>query len=205
MRNFWHKHQKVILHYVIPAICCVAALGVVGFLVFGDETGGSKRDVDAFVSESTLEQEAQTRPEIPVYVTGGVASPGVYWLLTESLIQDAITAAGGLAKECDVTAMEKTLNLADQITEGMKIYVPKIGDNVAAGGNTNSDGDLSKTSGKTNINIASKSQLMDLSGIGEVYSQKIIDGRPYKAIKDLVDRKIIPSATYEKIKDQITV
>jgi len=56
---------------------------------------------------------------------------------------------------------------------------------------------------KLDINSATKKELMTLPGIGDALSQKIIDGRPYKAKNELTQKKIIPEATYAKISDLI--
>jgi competence protein ComEA len=53
------------------------------------------------------------------------------------------------------------------------------------------------------INTATPDQLKAFPGIGDAYSKRIIDGRPYTAKNQLITRGILPQATYNKIKDQI--
>jgi hypothetical protein len=46
-------------------------------------------------------------------------------------------------------------------------------------------------------------ELKTVAGISEADAKKIIENRPYKSKDDLVQKKVMPKATYDKIKDQI--
>jgi len=53
------------------------------------------------------------------------------------------------------------------------------------------------------LNSASEADLMMIPGIGDAYAKKIVQNRPYKRKDELVQKKVVPQATYDKIKDHI--
>jgi DNA uptake protein ComE-like DNA-binding protein len=68
---------------------------------------------------------------------------------------------------------------------------------------TNAAQAASKKAEKVDINTATEDQLKELPGIGDAYAKKIVAARPYKAKDELWEKKVIPKATYQKIKDRI--
>lgn len=148
--------------------------------------------------EIVIEEGVANEEKIKVDIEGAVLNPEVYQLPFSSRVQDLLIAAGGLSEDADREWVAKNLNMAAKIKDGEKFYIPPKGESQVKGSQ-------SSIGFKININRASLSELDTLPDIGQVRGQKIIDGRPYSRIEELLERKIIPSSTFEKIKDKISV
>jgi len=53
------------------------------------------------------------------------------------------------------------------------------------------------------LNTASEADLKMIPGIGDAYAKKIVQNRPYKRKDELVQKKVVPQGTYDKIKDHV--
>lgn len=198
----WERKKNLMLKYVLPVLLLLVILTCVYLIVKWQDGKHGVIEIDK--DEDNIEFQKVTTDNakngtVFVYVAGGVVNPGVYELPEKSLVSDAISKAGGFSSDADMRLVGKLLNLAQRVDDGMKVYVPIVGD-VAF-----SESIDKQESGKVNINTASRDELMELRGIGEVYSENIIEGRPYKSIEELVEKGVIPKATFDKIKDQITI
>jgi competence protein ComEA len=143
---------------------------------------------------------------LAIDVGGAVKEPGVYQLEEAVRVEDAIKKAGGFSDTADLTWVSKNLNLAQNVKDEMKIYIPRRGELVVASSSTTLKGPTGGVLGVSsliNVNFASQAELDQLPGIGAVTSQKIIAGRPFLTISELKDKKIVSGSVYEKIKDLV--
>lgn len=142
-----------------------------------------------------------TARPLRVYVSGAVQHPDVYTLPPDSIVKDAVLAAGGPAGDADLDR----INLAASVADGQQIYVPRQGEE---------DLPLQTFSGqrssdfRVNINTADAAALETLPGIGPALAQRILEHRqahgPFLRVEDIMEVSGIGKATFEKLSDQIT-
>ena len=151
--------------------------------------------------------ETEESSEIFVHVAGAVQRPGLYKLPSSARVNDALIAAGGLSAKADRQWFSKSVNLAQKLSDGVRLYIPYKGESAIPIPESNlfSDPGASESQGKININTASISELDSLPGIGPAYAKRIIDSRPFAKIEDIMEVEGIGQKTFEKIKDKITV
>ncbi len=165
---------------------------------------------------------SKDQEKIKIAIAGAVVNPGVYEIPKDGRVEEALGAAGGLAEEADRDWVDKNLNLAAKLSDGDKLYIPKVGETTTpSSANTSpvpppsSTGIVSGSSkpsdcSHVNINTASAAALDEcLPGIGPAYAQRIVEYREshggFKSIEEIQEVSGIGPKTFEKIKDQITV
>jgi competence protein ComEA len=134
-----------------------------------------------------------TQGDLIIYVSGAVATPGVYTLPPGSRVDAAIRAAGGFIPGADTDLV----NLAEPLEDGKQV-------NVQGAISTNHI-----NAGRVNINTASVSELDALPGVGPTTAQAIVDYRiqhgSFLFAQDIQNVPGIGPATYNGIKDYIMI
>lgn len=151
---------------------------------------------------------------IIVHITGEVKNPGVVQVKEGSRIKDVIEAAGGMTEFANVNKV----NLAYEVSDGQKIYIPNISDvlnekqeiiSVTSGENVIVDGTESNNNSKVNINTATQTELETLTGIGPSIASKIIEYRmdngKFNSIEEIKNVSGVGEAKYKNIEDEICV
>lgn len=195
----YHQIPKFRL-FLILSFLILILIGTTIFLIYRKKTT-PEIQITNNTDNNYQSEERTDKNSIYIDISGQVISPGVYEMKGGERVKDLIEKAGGFTPEADQGYIERKLNQADFLTDGQKIYIPKIEENFYK----NSDQTSSLTSEKISINHASFSELDSLPGIGEIRANSIIKNRPYGSIEELVMRKIIPQSVFDDIKNEISL
>lgn len=216
-RSSFPESFSVTLRRIIPLV-----IAVIGLILMGVGILIKVSKVDQKTSETIQKNDSSlvsgtefSRKLMLVDVSGAVEQPGVIEIQNDSRIRDVLISAGGLSAKADRTYISKNINLTQRVFDGMKLYFPYEGEDLYKSGDVGNDiaGKDSAVNGtevatineKVDLNLSSKRDLEDLPGVGVVTADKIIAGRPYQKVSDLLINKIVGKSVYEKIKDLVSV
>ena len=209
MNNFTKK-QKI----VIGILLAIVAIILINY-VYSRESNNSQEIENLTTKESSEvnQNTEEEKKEIVVHVAGAVQTEGIIFLQEGDRISEAIEKAGGTTEEADMSQ----INLATQLEDGMKVYIPKKGEEIEAQTNsqiastqeTTKQNTQKQTSTKININKATQAELENLPGIGPSTASKIVTYREengkFESIENIKDVSGIGDAKYNSIKDLITI
>lgn len=157
---------------------------------------------------------------ITVYVSGAVNTPGMYTLKTPAHIDDALAQAGGFSDAAD----RDRVNLAQKLSDGQHVYIPRAGETASAeGARTRSRSSSAQSRRKTssassqsavqsadisadnplNLNLASKEELMQLKGVGASLAKRILDYRSMRGSFQSKEELLMIAGIGEKLYAQI--
>lgn len=222
MNEFNLKDNKVII--VIIFIIIIIFLCV--FFYTRSNLENEYTDLDNYnmlQNETSTDIEQEETSKIVIHVTGAVNIEGIVEIKEGGRIADAVEEAGGFSENADISQ----INLAYQLEDGQKIYIPSItdekieeekvlqkeyvtdeaGDDIIVEDETSSV--KSKENIKVNINTADQAELEQIPGVGEATAQKIIEYRKtngkFKNIEDIKNVSGIGDSKFENMKEKICV
>ncbi|PZE25835.1 ComEA family DNA-binding protein [Curtobacterium sp. MCLR17_042] len=164
---------------------------------------------------------------VMVHVLGAVRRSGVVELPASSRVGDALERAGGATDDADLDR----LNLARVLTDGERLYVPRVGQQevpealgpvadgaaagptagagAGAGGGSGTGSSGGEGSAVVDLNTADQAVLETLPGIGPGLAGRIIAWRDehgrFTAVEDLLDVSGIGDVRFAELRDRVRV
>lgn len=198
------KKIKLIIAVGIGIIVIIGIIKIVD--IYYQKNSKDQISISNFIENEKEDENNNTN--IKVYITGEVKNQGVIELEEGARIADAIEKAGGKTEQANL----KNVNLAYQLEDGQKIYIPNINDietEVIDDGASGIVGDTTAAQEIININKADENELQSLNGIGESLASSIVEYRKengkFETIEDLKNVPGIGESKFENIKAYIKV
>lgn len=198
------KKMKLIITIVIGIIAIVGIIKAVD--IYYEKNSTEEISITNFIENENIDEKNDIK--IKVYITGEVKNQGVIELEEGARIADAIEKAGGQTEQANL----KNVNLAYQLEDGQKIYIPNVNDIQTEIIDDSANGivdDAITNQSTININKANESELQSLNGIGESLAASIVQYRKengkFETIEDLKNVPGIGDSKFENIREHIKV
>ena len=195
--------SDVIHLYKIPLGLGISALILMTVGIVAVKTSPGDSGYVTIVESHTEEDDTRTSYLI-VDIQGAVENPGVYEMAEGSRLSDLIESAGGLSEFADEDQIARSINRAQPLIDGVKIYIPDIRNTQETVSTESKEGSNHEAKLPININTATDNELESLPGVGEKTAQKIIDGRPYGSVGELREKKIVGAKVFGDIEQSIS-
>jgi competence protein ComEA len=187
----------------------VLAVGLGGFLLLRPSPPPAEASLPvASVSAGDAPAVSTTTSaptSVVVHVAGAVHAPGVVVVPAGSRVVDALAASGGPRPDAQLDAM----NLAAVLTDGIRVYVPTIGEAVPVGVEPVGVAPDAASPGLLDLNRATAAELDTLPGVGPTTAAAIVAHRqangPFASVDDLADVRGIGPAKLDALRGLVTV
>ena len=219
--TFQYRYRKQII-LVISILFII--VGIVSLTIY------YSNNEDEVIEETPVKKKSIKKESseelISVDIKGEINNPGIYSLKESSRVIDVIDKAGGLTENADTTVINLSKKLKDEMviiiyskeqvlkfkeTKQLEEQVQNkcISPDENSLHNDACIEDNIQTTGKININTASKQELMSLTGIGESKAKDIVSYRekngPFQTIEDIKKVTGIGDTIFAQIKENITL
>jgi competence protein ComEA len=181
-----------------------------------DQMGLGVVDVASDPASATSSSNTTTTQQVQIFVqvVGAVRRPGVYQMGADARVFQAVLEAGGFTEEAD----QEGVALAASLTDGCRVYVPRVGESaieaiqtpiqssagITGGLSPGGSGAGGTPTGPVSLNSATLEQLDALPGVGPALAQQIVTYRetqgPFTSVDQLDDVSGIGSAKLEQLR-----
>ena len=155
------------------------------------------------VSVPAIVTTTEPPADLVVHAAGSVRMPGLFVLPAGSRVDDVIAAAGGVLAGADLDRV----NLASPVRDGMRVFVPLVGE--AVPGVVAGESATEAQEGPVDINTADAARLESLPGVGPATAAAIIDHRSrtgaFRSVEDLLEVRGIGESKLEQLRSFVTV
>jgi competence protein ComEA len=201
----WFGTGRLVASCVATVVVCAGAVWLVRTPPPSTEASLPRVTTTAPSAMQPPVPSVSTRPTgVTVHVAGAVVEPGVYELPGDARVRDAVVAAGGPTDVADWNA----LNLAAALADGVKVYVPSVGEEVPPSLTAPPAPGTDQPAAPIDVNVATAGELESLPGVGPATATAIVTERerngPFLDVDDLDRVPGIGPAKLEAMRELVT-